>query len=74
MYTGPQCTLVRNVRWSETQQNSSRVLIWPANVVELIRKFNRGNKCCVICADPIAQTRNLQQKFSNVRLATLTYK
>ena len=58
-----------DVRWPATQ------FVWHvdlvgATVVELIRKLNHGNKCCVMCADTIAQTRDSQQKFiiSNVRL------
>lgn len=37
-------------------------------VVEPIGKLNRGNKC-VMCADPVTQIRDSQQKFSNVHVA-----
>ena len=70
-----QCTLVRNSTrtsravYSGPQQNSSRVLIWSAQpLLDRFEYFSRGNKCCVMCADPVAQTRDSQQKFGNVRL------
>ena len=37
-------------------------------VVEPIGNFNRGNRC-VMCADPVTQMRDSQQKFNNVHVA-----
>ena len=59
-----QCALVHN-----STNLKSRVHLADVTFVESIRKLNRSNKCCVMCAHPIAHTRNSQQKFSNVRLA-----
>ena len=59
-----QYTLVSN-----STQLEPRVDLAVATVVGPIRKLNGDNKGRVTCADPVPQTNDSQQKFSNVRLA-----
>ena len=56
-----QCVLVL-----DSTKLESRVDLAGATVVEPNKKCN---KCCVMCADAIAQTHDSQHKFSNVHLA-----